>query len=174
MTERPAPRADPVDTPWALRRVERPDPEWYRGLFRRIGTDWLWTSRLRLSDEDLARVIRRTEVEVYTLRLAERDEGLLELAFRAAGECELAFFGLTPGLVGRGAGRWLMNRAIDIAWSRPIGRFWVHTCSFDHPAALPFYLRSGFRAYRREVEIADDPRLDGTLPRAAAPHVPIV
>ncbi|HEX6144741.1 MAG TPA: GNAT family N-acetyltransferase [Geminicoccaceae bacterium] len=167
-------RTDPGEGPWSLRRVERPEPDWYRELFRRIGTDWLWTSRLGLSDEDLARVIRRTEVEVYTLRLAERDEGLLELDFCQAGECELAFFGLTPGLVGRGAGRWLMNRAIDIAWSRPIGRFWVHTCTLDHPAALPFYVRSGFRAYRREVEVSDDPRLTGVVPRTAAAHIPIV
>ena len=70
MTAHPVTRAHPAEGPWSLRRVERPDPEWYRGLFRRIGADWLWTSRLRLPDEDLARVIRRTGVEVYTLRLA--------------------------------------------------------------------------------------------------------
>ena len=41
-------------------------------------------------------------------------------------------------------------------------------------AALPFYLKSGFRAVRREVEIAPDPRLDGTLPATAAPHIPVI
>jgi hypothetical protein len=28
--------------------------------------------------------------------------------------------------------------------------------------------------YSRSVEIADDPRLHGLLPRTAAPHVPII
>src|ERR671917_454798 len=38
--------------------------------------------------------------------------------------------------------------------------------------ALGFYMRSGFRPYKRAVEIADDPRLKGYLPPAAAPHMP--
>ena len=67
-----------------------------------------------------------------------------------------------------------MNRAIARAWSRPVRRFWVHTCTFDHPDALSFYLRSGFRAFRREIEISDDPRLTGAMPRNATPHIPII
>jgi GNAT superfamily N-acetyltransferase len=92
-----------------------------------------------------------------------RDEGLLELDFREAGTCELAFFGVTQAIQGSGAGRFLMNRAIEYAWRRPISRLWVHTCTLDHPDALAFYLRSGFRAYARRVELADDPRLTGLL-----------
>ena len=86
----------------------------------------------------------------------------------------MSYFGLTPRLIGSGAGRWLMNRAIERAWSRPIGCFWVHTCTYDHPNALPFYLRSGFRAFRREVEISDDPRLTGAMPHGATPHIPVI
>jgi hypothetical protein len=32
----------------------------------------------------------------------------------------------------------------------------------------------GFRPFRQQVEIADDPRLDGTAPRGVAKHVPII
>jgi hypothetical protein len=67
-----------------------------------------------------------------------------------------------------------MNRAIERAWARPIHRFWVHTCTLDHPGALGFYIRSGFRPYARRVEVADDPRLVGLAPRTSAPHVPII
>ncbi len=102
------------------------------------------------------------------------DEGLLELDFRHPGVCELSFFGVTPGLVGIGAGRWLMNRALELVWSRPIRRFWVHTCTHDHPAALAFYMRSGFRPFRRHIHIEDDPRLAGVLPRTAAPQIPLI
>ena len=83
-------------------------------------------------------------------------------------------FGVTGPLIGTGAGRWLMNRAIEAAWAKPIRRFWVHTCTFDHPAALAFYIRSGFIPFRRQIEVADDPRLDGTLARESASHVPII
>ena len=77
-------------------------------------------------------------------------------------------------LIGTGAARFLMNHALQIAWSRPIRRFWVHTCTFDHPSAVAFYQRSGFAPFRRQIEIADDPRLAGTHPRSAGRHVPIV
>jgi len=174
MHARPALRTEREGAPWRLRRVVRPDAAWYRELFARVGTEWLWFSRLVMPPAELERIIRHPDVEVYALSVGDRDEGLLELDFRDAGECELAFFGLGPALVGQGAGRYLMNRAIEGAWARPIRRFWVHTCTHDHPAALAFYLRSGFQAYARRVEVADDPRLTGLAPRSAAPHIPII
>jgi GNAT superfamily N-acetyltransferase len=81
---------------------------------------------------------------------------------------------LTERIVGNGIGRWLMNRAIERAWSRPIHRFHVHTCNLDHPSALGFYIRSGFRPYKRQIEIGDDPRLTGVLAPDAAPDVPMI
>ena len=69
--------------------------------------------------------------------------------------------------IGQGFGRVLMDEAIRRAWAKPIERFWVHTCTFDSPLALPFYIRSGFTPYLRMVEVHDDPRL---LAAAKAPH----
>jgi GNAT superfamily N-acetyltransferase len=173
MTERPALRPDPEGA-WTLRRVPSPDLDWFRDLYRRIGEEWLWFSRLQMADADLAAIIRSPMVDVHALVHEGRDKGLLELDFRDAGQCELAFFGVTADLIGCGAGRWLMNRALELAWSRQVSRVWVHTCTLDHPSALAFYQRSGFRAFRQQIEIADDPRLDGTAPRDAAKHVPII
>jgi len=174
MTARPAPRAVP---PVAAELVahERPDPGWYRELFLRVGgVDWLWFSRLGLSDSDLHAVTHDPQVEVWSVRREGADLGLLELDFRQQGACELAYFGLAGPLQGQGVGRWLMDHAIGRAWARPISRFHVHTCTLDSPAALAFYIRSGFTPYRRQVEIADDPRLIGQLPCSAAPQVPII
>lgn len=171
---RDAARQAPPDPAWDLRLVPRPDLAWYRDLFQRVGEEWLWFSRLRLSDAALAEAIRDPLVEIHALWVDGRAEGLLELSFQQAGECELEFLGLTRPLIGRGAGRWLMTRAIDLAWSHPIGRLWVRTCTLDHPGALAFYVRSGFRAFRRQIEVADDPRLIGLAPRTAAPHVPLL
>ncbi len=174
MRTRPASRDGGADGSWQLRRIDRPQPAWYRELFERIGAEWLWYSRLMMPVDRLAAILESPGVEVHALQYEGRDEGLLELDFREEGECELAFFGLTDAVQGRGAGRWLMNRAIERAWSRSIGRFWVHTCTLDHPAALEFYLRSGFLAYARRVEVADDPRLTGVLPSTAGAGIPII
>ena len=157
-----------------MRKVDAPALHWYRDLYRRVGEEWLWFSRMRMTDAELAAIIHAPMVEVYALVADGRDEGLLELDFREAGQCELVYFGVTAELIGTGAARFLMNRALELAWSRPISRVWVHTCTFDHPSALAFYQRSGFRPFRRQIEIADDPRLDGTAPRDAAKHVPII
>jgi ribosomal protein S18 acetylase RimI-like enzyme len=174
MLARPALRSERVPAPWELRHLARPDAGWYRALFARVGAEWLWFSRLVMPVPELEALIRHPDVEVYALSAGGRDEGLLELDFRDPGECELAFFGLGGALFGQGAGRWLMNRAIERAWARPIRRFWVHTCTNDHPGALAFYLRSGFQAYARRVEVADDPRLTGLVPRGTAAHIPII
>ena len=173
MTARPALRPDPAGA-WSLRRVDAPGLDWFRDLYRRVGEEWLWFSRIRMPDAELAERLHAPQLEVYALVDDGRDEGLLELDFRGSGQCEIGMFGVTAKLVGTGAGHWLMNRALDIAWSRPVERVWLHTCTFDHPAALAFYQRSGFRAFRRQVEVADDPRLDGTAPREVARHVPVI
>lgn len=173
MTELPVLPCDPTGA-WTLRRVDAPALDWFRDLYRRVGEQWLWFSRQRMPDAELAAIIQSPLVEVYVLAHEGRDEGLLELDFREAGQCELAFFGVTEKLIGSGAGRWLMNRTLELAWSQPVSRVWVHTCTFDHPAALAFYQRSGFRPFRRQIEIADDPRLNGTAPRRTAKHVPII
>jgi GNAT superfamily N-acetyltransferase len=173
MTARPAPRSDPAGA-WSLRRVEMPPLDWFRDLYRRVGEEWLWFSRIQMPDAELTAQLHAPQLEVYALVDNGRDEGLLELDFREPGQCEIGMFGVTAKLVGTGAGRWLMNRALEIAWSRPINRVWLHTCTFDHPAALAFYQRSGFRAFRRQIEVADDPRLDGTAPRDVAQHVPVI
>jgi GNAT superfamily N-acetyltransferase len=174
MLERPALRAERAAAPWRLRHVSRPEAAWYRELFARVGAEWLWFSRLAMPVPVLEAIIRHADVEVYALQAGGRDEGLLEFDFREPGQCELAFFGLGSALLGQGAGRWLMNRAIERAWARPITRLWVHTCTNDHPGALSFYLRSGFRAYARRIEVADDPRLTGLAPRGVAAHIPII
>lgn len=159
---------------YAIRRVHAPSVDWYRDLYRRIGADWLWFSRLRLTEAELASILENADVAVFALSANGRDEGLLELDFHVPGECELAFFGLAAPLIGKGAGRALMDRAIQEAWSRPIRRFWVHTCTLDHPRALAFYQRAGFTPFRQQVEIARDPRLVGELPPTAAAHVPMI
>lgn len=174
MREPAAPRAPTLADPPVLRRVTAPDPDVYRNLFRRVGADWLWNSRLRLDDDRLRATLADPAVELYIPMRGGEPVGILELDFRDLPSVELAFFGVVPEVMGGGIGRWLMDRAIELAFRPGVARFWLHTCTFDHPAALPFYLRSGFVPYARKIEMFPDPRLTGVLPREVAPHVPVI
>ena len=174
MTTPPRPAPLPAS---ALRLVRWRDPaaEKYRALFRRIGEPWLWFSRLVLSDDELIAIIHDPAIEIFAVNDRQGIEiGILELDFRAAGICELGFFGFVPELAGKGHGRWLMAQALSLAWRKGIGRVWVHTCTLDHPSALGFYRRSGFVPFAQAVETFADPRLAGVLSREAAPQIPLL
>lgn len=166
----------PVTPPagWELVRHENPHVDWYRALFRAVGEDWLWFGRMVLDEDALAKIITDPKVHIYTLQRDGVDGGLLELDFRRQGQCELAYFGLTAQLIGTGAGRYLMNNAIERAWAQAITRFHLNTCTLDSPQALSFYLRSGFVPVSQKVEVADDPRIAHGYARSLGPHVPIL
>jgi GNAT superfamily N-acetyltransferase len=162
-------------SPLSLKRVEVPEPEHYRELFRRVGAPWLWFSRLTLDDAHLAEIIQHPKVELYSvLDDGGNQVGMLELDFREPHECELSFIGLVPELAGQGHGRWLLAEALRLAWREGVDRVHVHTCSLDHPAALAAYRRAGFTPFKRAVERFPDPRLLGILPKTAAPQIPLL
>jgi GNAT superfamily N-acetyltransferase len=170
MTERPKPRPMP-DSPLRIVSWRDPDPIKYRLLFERVGSRWLWFSRLAMDDarlrlemQEVHAVIDRSGIEI----------GMVELDFRQSGECLIRFLGLVPQLAGRGHGKWLFAQTLALAWRAGIERVHVNTCTLDHPAALPSYLKAGFRAYRRALESFPDPRLDGLLPRDVAPQLPLL
>ncbi|SLK07796.1 Acetyltransferase (GNAT) domain-containing protein [Enterobacter sp. NFR05] len=146
----------------------------YRALFRKIGAKWLWFSRLYMADDKLTAILNDPNVEAWVIRDGAEDIGMLELDFSEPGQCELVFLGLVEGTTGKGLGRAIMSRATERAFAKPIERFWVHTCTFDHPSALNFYIRSGFVPYAFQVEVQADPRLTGHLPADAAPHIPLI
>jgi GNAT superfamily N-acetyltransferase len=165
-------------SPWpnglTLRRFAAGDLVGHRQLFGAVGRDLMWFSRHIMPDEKLAGILANPEIESYALMQGDKALGMLELNFADPPHCELAFFGLVPDAIGNGLGRALMDESIRRAWARPIRRYWVHTCTFDAPQALPFYVRSGFAPYARMVELHDDPRLIGKLPMDASPQVPLL
>ena len=159
---------------YRLERLGAPDFARYCTVDRAVGEDWLWFSRLRMPEEELWQILHASKVHALELLGPEGAVGLLELDFRDEKTPELAFFGLVPGAVGLGLGKALMGEALSRAKTAGAEELYVHTCSLDHPRALDFYCRSGFRPFRRAVEVFDDPRLDGTLPADAARWMPVI
>lgn len=146
----------------------------YRQLFRAIGENWLWTSRLLMSDEALSGIVHGPSTDVYLVEIDGETAGLSELKHVNPTTVEIAFFGLKPKFTGRRLGREIMALTLKIAWSASTRKVCLQTCNFDHPAALGFYQKCGFQPVRFGIELMDDPRLTGTLPPSAAPHIPLL
>lgn len=157
-----------------LEPAAKADVSAYRALFRAVGQDLLWFSRLLMSDEKLLDTLSNSGTESFTLKRGVDVVGILELSFRDMPDCELSFFGLVPSEVGTGTGRALIDEAIRRAFEKPIKRLWLSTCTLDHPRALSFYRKAGFTPYARFVEVHDDPRLQEKLPLNAAPQIPVL
>lgn len=178
MRQAPPPRLGGVDAgPEALvLRTVRPELSFYRWLFGAVGEPWLWWSRAALSDAQLREIVHDPRVDVYVMYADGQPAGFFELDRRQAGEVELVFCGLLPRFIGRRLGAFLVNKAVAYAWASPsTQRLWLHTCSLDHPKAVEFYRRHGFKEYRKVAEVVDDPRLGGGLSRHAgwlSPNLP--
>jgi GNAT superfamily N-acetyltransferase len=134
-------------------------------LFRG-GGPWSWTDRRRLNDAALAAILNDPLVEVNVLWLAGVPAGYAELDRRAPPDIEIGYFGLMPEFIGQGLGGYLLDWAIHHAWRMQPRRLWLDTCDLDHPRALGFYQRSGFRIYDRRMSTLELPP-DLQLPRSS-------
>jgi GNAT superfamily N-acetyltransferase len=175
MRAKPRPKpARPGGVPLVLARMQGVEVERYLALYRAIGERWLWFSRLEMTRAALEAVLGDPRVEVCFATDGRRDLGLVELDFREAGACEVAFFGLVEDAIGKGLGRRMMEMALAKAFRPGVERVWLHTCNFDHPGAMAFYIACGFTTAAWGIEVCDDPRLTGVLPREAGKGVPVV
>ena len=137
-------------------RATSPTVSFYRYLYDAVGAPWSWVDRKKLDDQALAAIVRDPRVEVHVLYDDGVPAGYVELDLRSPPAIELSYFGLIPDFIGQGLGSYLLTWAIDEAWSREPSRFWLHTCTLDHPDALPLYERVGFVRYKEEIEMVDD------------------
>jgi GNAT superfamily N-acetyltransferase len=142
--------------------AKQPTVGYYRFLYNAVGGPYHWLSRRRLSDAELAASLNDPLDEVHVLHVEGTPAGFAELDRRMVGQIEFVQFGLMGDFIGQGLGKYFLQWAIDNAWSYQPKRFWLHTCTLDHPAALPNYLKAGFTIYKEETIERDIPRLPRT------------
>lgn len=173
MTEAPTGNGFPLPSGLAIVPIEQPDIKAYRAIYQRIGHEWMWFSRLLMPDAVLKARLTDPNTEVYFLERGGEPVGLCEI--RSSGpEVEIAMFGVVREESGSGAAKGFLSALLSQIWSRPTQRVWLHTCTYDHPAAVYFYRRFGFRPFKNAIEITRDPRLSGHLPETAGPHVALI
>ena len=144
---RPAtPRAGPL----TIARVDRPSAALWRYLYTDVGRDHRWFDRLPWTDAEAQAYLDDPAVTLWLASVDGETAGYFELRQEESGAVEIVYFGLLPHYTGRGLGGALLTEAVERAWDAGASRVWLHTCSFDHPAAIPNYLARGFAVFRTE------------------------
>ncbi|CAN5745629.1 GNAT family N-acetyltransferase [soil metagenome] len=146
-----------VRSPPRLERIQGCPVSFFRYLYAEVGRPHHWTDRLSWTDEQVSRHLADPAVELWLLTSGAVPAGYFELRTHDDRSVEIAYFGLLPEFVGRGWGGYLLTRAVETAWAMLPDRVWLHTCTLDHPAALPNYLRRGFRPVREEAYTTELP-----------------
>jgi GNAT superfamily N-acetyltransferase len=140
----PSPRSVPAPRDGlTILHVHKPSVSYYRSLYSAVGEDYHWLSRGKLSDAELASVIQDPCNELHVLHVDGAPAGFAEFDRRQADEIELVQFGLMAPYIGQGLGKWFLQQILDTVWSYQPKRLWLHTCTLDHPAALPLYKWAG-------------------------------
>lgn len=141
----------PAGASW--RPIEESAADLSRDFYLRVGEDWHWVDRRDWSRGQWSSWTDRPTHHLLVCSLEGADAGYAELEQQDGGSVEIAYFGLLPGFLGRGLGRWWLATVLQHAWSLPgTRRVWVHTCTLDGPAALATYRGRGLVEFAREVE----------------------
>jgi GNAT superfamily N-acetyltransferase len=128
--------------------LERPDLPQYLAMYRNVGAPLRWDQRLQMPERDLATILNNGSLHIYVLRNGRGAAlGFCELDRHAFPDIEIKNFGLVPEAQGRGLGRWLLSVALYEEWQTNPDRIWLHTDTWDHPAAIGVYQRAGFEIY---------------------------
>ncbi len=171
-----APALAPCDG-LSLVRAHKPTIAFYRFLYHTAGEAFLWADRRQMSDGELEPLIVQDAIHLMVLYLKGTPAGFFELLVPQAGDndepCEVKYFALLPGFIGKGLGSFMLTRAINYAAEASHGPLILDTCTLDHGAAFENYKKRGFVVYREEDYIYPDPRLDGTMPVDCGAHVPL-
>jgi GNAT superfamily N-acetyltransferase len=135
-----------------IERVARPTATLYRSCYRTVGEAYHWRDRWNWSDVEIEAHLSRPAISIHVATQNAHFAGWYELRSVSDDDSvEIAYFGLAPDAIGRGLGKHLLSCAVRDAWARGASRVWVHTCTLDHPHALPNYHARGFAAYRTET-----------------------
>ena len=150
-----------------IKLMVEPTVDFYRYLYDTVGEKWTWIERRLLDDNNLQKLIRSSNVEIYILYVDDNVAGFGEIGWDTASNgSEIKYFGLMPEYIGKGLGPYFLNNIINIAWRRKPVRLRVNTCDLDHPSALGVYQKSGFYILEEIVEKLPDPTTVGL------PHPP--
>ncbi|HJQ68566.1 MAG TPA: GNAT family N-acetyltransferase [Blastocatellia bacterium] len=138
------------DSRLRIEQVRECPASFYRYLYREVGRFYHWVDRLAWTDEEIRAHLANESITLWVMYYDGAPAGYFELLRYEDGSTEIAYFGLLPEFLGRGLGKHLLSAAVERAWSEGANRVWLHTCTLDDPAAMPNYLKRGFKPFKQE------------------------
>ncbi|MGH7520767.1 MAG: GNAT family N-acetyltransferase [Gemmatimonadales bacterium] len=144
-----------------IARAQKPLPALYRMCYQTVGEAFHWRDRWDWTDQQIAAHLADP---CHQLFVAMRANGKKKVALAGWYELrqvpedesvEIAYFGIVSAEFGHGVGKHLLSHAVRDAWALGASRVWLHTCTLDHPNALPNYIARGFTPYRTETYEVD-------------------
>ncbi len=135
-------------------RVAECPASFYRYLYSEVGRFYHWTDRLPWTDDEIRSHLARPEITLWVMYGEGAPAGYFELERHPDGSIEIAYFGLMQEFLGRGLGKHLLTVAAEQAWSDGANRVWLHTCTLDDAAAMPNYLKRGFKPFKQKKYFA--------------------
>lgn len=145
----------------SITRAKRPLPDVYRQCYRVVGKAFHWRDRWDWTDEEITKHLADPAIQLFVATRSAGNKqadlaGWYELRRVADDDSvEIAYFGIVASEFGRGFGKHLLSSAVRDAWALRPKRVWLHTCTLDHPNALPNYVARGFTPYRTETYEVD-------------------
>jgi len=121
----------------------------YKEIYREIGLNYNWISRLKLSEEELKKIIHNENVDIYFMIKENKIIGFLEIDYRFLKEVKIVHLGIVDSFIGKGYGKELLKFAIKRSKEIDIKPLILQTNTLDHPNALIFYQKNGFQVYAR-------------------------
>lgn len=151
MTEPPHDNTPALPEDVRLEVAEAPPNWFFLSLYDAVGRDYEWVDQHDEDPDDLRAWLHHPEMELTIAYRHGWPQGFFLLDWRAAGICDLVYFGMVPEAVGSGIGARLLRIAIQTGWARAgMTKMTVNTCTLDHPRALSVYQKAGFRPVRVE------------------------
>ena len=123
----------------------------YKYYYYTVGFQYNWLDRLAMPEEELLQKINDPRIEIFVMKINNEDAGYAEFLF-TGDYAEVVYFGLFPGFVGKGYGKYFLHWVVNKAWAYKPKWIQLNTCSLDHANALPVYKSLGFQVVRTETE----------------------
>ncbi len=119
-------------------------------LYKQIGAEWGWRSRLNKSYREIEASLKDARVRIHFALINNSIIGYSEARIEDRDLAYIRYFGLKEGYIGCGYGKIFMRKVLENFRKEGVSWASLSTNTDNHPLALSFYKKSGFRLVHTE------------------------
>ena len=130
--------------------------QYNRFFYELVGDKWGWRDRRSWNKDQWITYAEADNCKTICAYYDGSPAGYCELVLRGH-DVEIVCFGLAQPFIGKGLGGPFLTHSLEVAWNMSANRVWLHTCTFDHAAALTNYKARGMVVYKVETKEIEEP-----------------